>query len=292
MKIGLVGLGRMGKAIFRRLREQEFEVIGWDVNAAAVSELTKAGMQTAASAADLAAKVDVVLSIISADNGARQNFNGERGYLETNIDGKLFIEMSTLQPTTVSELALAAEAHGARLIEAPVLGSIPTVLEGKLLVLAGGRAEDIDRARPVLEALSRRIVHMGPFGSGAAMKLAVNLGLAAYIQALAESLALGEQHGLSIDAMLEILCEAPTNNPWLRSKVDVLKGGDANMTLDLKTLRKDVASAVAMGALKGVSMPVSAGALASLSAAVASDWGDQDIAQLPSYVRKFMAQKL
>jgi 3-hydroxyisobutyrate dehydrogenase-like beta-hydroxyacid dehydrogenase len=292
MKVGLVGLGRMGKAIFRRLREQGFEIVGWDVNPAAVSELSESGLQAAKSAAELAAGVDVVLSVISADNGARHNFHSERGYLKTDLRGKLFIEMSTLQPTTVRELAALAETSHARLIEAPVLGSIPTVLEGKLLVLAGGRAEDINRARSVLDHLARRIAHMGPIGSGAAMKLAVNLGMAAYIQALAEGLALGEQHGLSIDAMLEILCEAPTNSPWLRSKIEVFKGGEADMTLDLKTLRKDVMSAVAMGALKGVPMPGSAGALTSLSAAVAGDWGDKDIAQLPRYFRQFMVRQL
>jgi 3-hydroxyisobutyrate dehydrogenase len=292
MKIGVVGLGRMGSAIFLRLKEHGFEPVGWDVDPTAAPELRATGAEAATSPASLVAKSEIVLSVLSADDGARRNFHGADGYLTADLHGKLFIEMSTLQPMTVRELAAAAEARGARLVEAPVLGSIPTVRKGRLLVLAGGRAEDLDRARPVLDPLARRIAHMGPLGSGAAMKLAVNLGLAAYIQALAESLAVGEQHGLALAAMLDILCEAPTNNPWLRSKIEVFKGGDADTTLDLKTLRKDVLSAVATGALAGVPMPVSAGTLSSLSAATAGGWGDRDIAQLPRYFREFMVRSL
>lgn len=292
MKIGVVGLGRMGRAIVARLREHGFELVMWDINPAAAQELREQPAQFAASPAAVAEQADIVLSVISADNGARQNFHGPRGYFEVDLRGKLFIEMSTLQPMTVRELAAAVEARGARFIETPVLGSVPTVREGKLLVLAGGRAEDIDGARPVLAPLARRIAHMGPIGSGAAMKLAVNLGLAAYIEALAESLSIAEQQGLSLEAALEILCEAPTSSPWLRSKLNVFRGGAADITLDLKTLRKDVLSALATGSLNGVPMPVSAGTLASLSAAVAGGWGDKDIALLPAYVREHLVRRL
>jgi 3-hydroxyisobutyrate dehydrogenase len=292
MKIGVVGLGRMGRAIFARLQEHGFELVAWDIDPAAAPELREHPAEFAASPAAVAELAEVVLSVISADAGARRNFHGPRGYLEADLRGKLFIEMSTLQPMTVRELAAAAEARGARFVETPVLGSVPTVREGKLLVLAGGRAEDVDRARPVLAPLARRIAHMGPIGHAAAMKLAVNLGLAAYIEALAESLSLAEQQGLSRNAVLDVLCEAPIASPWLRSKLDVFRGGEADITLDLKTLRKDVLSALATGALDGVPMPVSAGTLASLSAAVAGGWGDKDIALLPAYVREHLVRRL
>ena len=119
----------------------------------------------------------------------------------------------------------------------------------------GGRAEDVERARPVLEKLTRRIVHMGPNGSGYAMKLAANLGLGAYIAALAESLALGVKQGLGVAQMLDVIADGPVACGWLKSKLDVLNGGDADMTLDMRTLRKDIMSAVATGALAGVPMP-------------------------------------
>jgi 3-hydroxyisobutyrate dehydrogenase-like beta-hydroxyacid dehydrogenase len=171
-----------------------------------------------------------------------------------------------------------------------VLGTIPSVHEGKLFSLAGGRAEDIDRARVVLDRLTRRVAHMGPHGSGYAMKLAVNLGLGAYIQALSESLALGTKQGLALDQMLDVLKEAPTATGWLHSKIPVLLGAQADVTLDIRTMRKDIMSAVATGARSGVPMPLSAGTLASLSAAVAGGAGDGDLADLAKFVREKMLQ--
>jgi 3-hydroxyisobutyrate dehydrogenase len=133
-------------------------------------------------------------------------------------------------------------------------------------------------------------VHMGPNGSGYAMKLAVNLGLGAYIQALAESLALGAKHGLTLDQMLDVLQEAPYASGWMKNKIGVMKGEKPEMTLDIRTLRKDIMSAVATGALSGVPMPLTAGTLTSLSAAVANGYGSGDLAEIPKFLREAMVQ--
>ena len=140
------------------------------------------------------------------------------------------------------------------------------------------------------DKLARRIVHMGPNGAGYAMKLAVNLGLGGYIQALSESLALGVAQGLTLEQMLDVLKEAPTATGWLTAKIPVLLGGKADVTLDIRTLRKDIMSAVATGALSGVPMPLSAGTLASLSAAVAGGAGSGDLADLAKFVREQLVQ--
>jgi 3-hydroxyisobutyrate dehydrogenase-like beta-hydroxyacid dehydrogenase len=181
-------------------------------------------------------------------------------------------------------------ARGARLIDAPVLGSIPTVREGKLVALVGGEASDVERARSVLDHLTRHIAHIGPNGAGCAMKLAVNLGMAVYLQALAESLALGVSEGLTVDQMLGILSDAVTATPWLKGKLAVLRGEPSDITLDIRTMRKDVLSAIATGARNGVAMPATSGALASLAAAVAGGWGEKDLAEVPRFFREFMQQ--
>jgi 3-hydroxyisobutyrate dehydrogenase len=290
MKVGIVGLGRMGSAMSRRLAEQGCDVIAWDHAAAATRAAADRGTRIAADARAVAAEADMVISIITEDHGVRRIFTGPNGLLEADVGGKLFIEMSTLQPMTARELVPLVEARGARLIESPVLGTIPSVRDGTLLALAGGRAEDVERARAVLGKLTRRVVHMGPNGAGYAMKLAVNLGLGAYIQALSESLALGLRQGLALEQMLDVLKEAPTATGWLQSKIPVLLGGSADVTLDIRTMRKDLMSAVATGALSGVPMPLGAGALASFSAAVAGGAGDGDLAELAAFVRGRMLQ--
>jgi 3-hydroxyisobutyrate dehydrogenase-like beta-hydroxyacid dehydrogenase len=290
MKIGVVGLGRMGGAIAQRLTEQGVDIVGWDRSEAAVGALSRKGLATAPSAGAVAATTDMVISIITEDGGVRRLFTGNDGFLQEQVAGKLFIEMSTLQPMTGRELQPLVAQKGASLIDAPVLGTIPHVRDGKLVVMAGGHKEDIERARPVLDKLARRIVHMGGNGSGYAMKLAANIGLGAYIQAIAESLALGQRQGLDLEAMLDVLCETATATGWLKAKVPMLKGERGDMSLDIKTLRKDIMSAVATGALSGVPMPLSAGALASLSAAVAHGHGDEDLGELPKFFRQFMGQ--
>lgn len=290
MKVGLIGLGRMGSAIFRRLKDHGFEIAGWDRNEQAVQTLAGEGLRAPGSPRAVAVEAEILVSIITEDTGVRELFLGDEGFFSADIAGKLFIEMSTLKPATHRELAPLVKNKGARLIDAPVMGSIPTAQEGKLLVLAGGEAADVDRAKAVLECLARRVVHLGPAGSGCAMKLAVNLTMALYLQALAEGIALAEAEGLALDRILEIFAEAPTASPFLKNKTGDLKGEPSDITLDIRTLRKDIMSAIATGAAGGVGMPAAAGTVTSLSAAVAGGWGEKDLAELPRYFREFMTQ--
>jgi 3-hydroxyisobutyrate dehydrogenase len=289
VKVGLVGLGRMGSAIAQRLGERGCEVIAWDQNSKAMAAQGNR-VRAVGSPRAVAESADVVLSIITEDKGVRRVFTGADGFLAANVAGKLFVEMSTLQPATHRELAPQVAARGARLIDSPVLGSIPTVREGKLVALVGGEADDVARARSVLDHLTRRVAHLGPNGAGCAMKLAVNLGMAVYLQALAESLALGTSEGLGIDQMLDIFSDAVTATPWLKGKLPVLRGEPSDITLDIRTMRKDVLSAIATGARNGVAMPATSGALASLAAAVAGGWGEKDLAEVPRFFRDFMLQ--
>jgi 3-hydroxyisobutyrate dehydrogenase len=291
MKIGLVGLGRMGSAMAARLMETGCDVTAWDRETRAMQAAADRGIRLADDPRAVAAAGDVVISIITEDNGVRAIYRGEKGFLAGDVRNKLFIEMSTLRPMTARELAPQVEAAAARMIDAPVLGSMPTVREGKLFAMVGGRAEDLERARPVLDKLTRKVAHMGPNGAGYAMKLAVNLGFAAYIQAAGESLALGQREGLELKQMLDVLGEAMTATTWLARKKGLLLGEPDDITLDIRTLRKDVTSALATGALHGAGLPVTAGALASLSAAVAQGWGDKDVGELARFFREQMGQR-
>jgi 3-hydroxyisobutyrate dehydrogenase-like beta-hydroxyacid dehydrogenase len=202
MKIGLVGLGRMGGAMARRLVDQGHSVIAWDQRARAVDALGNT-IEAAKNPRAVAEASEAILSTITEDHGIRRVFTGEDGFLEAPVDGKIFIEMSTLQPMTIRELTPQVEAKGARIVDSPVLGTIPSVRDGKLVALMGGREEDVARATKILAPLTRRVIHMGPAGSGSVMKLAANLGMGTYLQAVAEALALGDRYGLSIPLMLD-----------------------------------------------------------------------------------------
>jgi 3-hydroxyisobutyrate dehydrogenase-like beta-hydroxyacid dehydrogenase len=276
----------MGTAIAARLTQSGFAVTGWDAAPGAVQRLAATGVATAPHARGAATGVDAVVTSVTDDLAVRDVFYGPDGVLGAELDGVLFVEMSTLQPATVRGVEDDVTAHGAAIVDAPVLGTIPNVRDGTLVALLGGDAADVARARPLLDVLARSVVHMGPLGAGHAMKLAVNLGLAAYVQGLAESLALGEREGLGLEQMLAVLAAAPTANAWLANRSGVVTGERDDVTLDIRTLRKDVMSALATGLRGGVTMPLSAGVLGALSAAVAGGWGDRDIGALAAFLRE------
>lgn len=291
IQVGIVGLGRMGHAIAGRLTGLGLSPLGWDISEQARNAAEDAGFSLAATARAVAERSDVIITSVTEDQGVKALFTGPAGFLETDVKGKLFIEMSTLRPDTVRSLATLVNLRGGAIVDSPVLGSIPTVKDGKLLALAGGDAKDIERARPVLEKLTRAIVHMGPVGAGHTMKLAVNLLMANYLQALAEGLALGAQNGLKMDQMLDVFANSPLANGILNNKLPRLRGGPVSMTLDLKTLRKDAQSALAAGVAAGVPMPATAGALDALAAANAAGWGDEDIGEIVAFLRDRMIQR-
>lgn len=290
MKIGLVGLGRMGGAMARRLVEQGHSVTAWDARPKSVEALGNT-ITPAKNPREVAEAGEAVLSTITEDNGVRRIFTGKHGFLDATVDGKIFVELSTIQPMTVRALVPQVEAKGARLVDSPVLGTIPHVRDGKLVALMGGRVEDVERAAKVMAPLTRRVIHMGPSGSGSVMKLAANLGMGTYLQAVAEALALGDRYGLSIPLMLDALMEGAFASPWLKAKTEQFKGGKGDVSLDVKSIRKDLMSAVATGAVVGVPMPATAGALTSLSAAAAHGLSEEDLAVLPSFFREHMVQK-
>jgi 3-hydroxyisobutyrate dehydrogenase len=291
VNVGLIGLGRMGSAMAERLAQDGFEVTAWDQNVAAVRAYEERGGRSAPHPRAVASAAPFVITTITEDAGVRGLFAGDDGILRGDIADTLFIEMSTLQPVTVRELAPAIEARGARIVDSPVLGSIPSVRDGTLVALLGGADADIARARTVLDSLASKIVPMGPLGCGHAMKLVANLGLAAHVQALAESLALGEREGLPLDTLLDILSAGVTGTPWLKARRGTLIGEPADVTLDIRTLRKDVMSIVAVGSRDGVPMPLSSGVLSALSAAVVADWGDRDIGAMAVFLREAMVQR-
>jgi 3-hydroxyisobutyrate dehydrogenase-like beta-hydroxyacid dehydrogenase len=208
----------MGGAIAQRLTEQGFEIVAWDHAEKATQLAAGRGVRIAANPKVIAAEAEMVISIITEDHGVWKVFTGPNGLLEADVQGKLFIEMSTLQPTTGREPAPLVVAKSARLIESPVLGTITSVHEGKLFSLAGGRVEDIDRARVVLDKLTRRRAY-GPPRLGLCHEARGQSGARCLYPGVVGIARARNKQGLSLDQMLDVLKEAPTATGWLHSKI-------------------------------------------------------------------------
>jgi 3-hydroxyisobutyrate dehydrogenase len=261
MDLGVAGLGKMGGAIARRLIEVGHSVAVWNRSPDKSKPLVEAGAVAAATPAELARKSDVVITILTDAAAMDAVYDGASGLLADNVRGKLFIEMSTVQPQT--EVALAAKvcAQGAAFVECPVGGSTGPARQGKLIGLMGAEPADAARAKPILDQLCRRLEHCGPVGSGAVMKLTINMPLMIYWQALGEALALCRPLGLDPARIMDLLSDTSGGPNVLKVRgsgvASMLEGGDGGpVTFDVDSGVKDLRTMLAEGNARGLALPL------------------------------------
>jgi 3-hydroxyisobutyrate dehydrogenase-like beta-hydroxyacid dehydrogenase len=199
--VAVLGTGRMGGAIARRLKESGFELTLWN-RAKEKAERLNVGA-VASTPVEAIRSADIVISSLTGPAAVRRVYFGPDGVF-TNSAGKLLIEMSTAGPDVVEQLAQEAQAEGSRLLEAPVLGSVPAVESGTLAVLVGGATKDLEQARPVLARLGE-VHYVGDLRSAARLKLVANSMLAISSAAAAELLAAGTAAGLDRDQLFWVL---------------------------------------------------------------------------------------
>jgi 3-hydroxyisobutyrate dehydrogenase len=289
-QIGFAGLGRMGQAMADRLLAAGFAVTVYNRTRAKAEGLLAQGAAWAGTPAELATRSDIVLTILTDDRAVEQMYGAERGLLAGECAGKLFVEMSTIRTSTILALRPRVEGRGARLLDAPVSGTLEPARQGQLLAMVGGLAEDLERARPALEVLCRRIAHMGPSGSGATMKLALNMPMAIFWAGLAEAMAIGRQFGLDMAQMLDVYLDSPVALPALRAKAPLLLGAPHEVAFDVTGVRKDLLAMVATGQDAGVPTSTGSAALALFAAATAAGYGERDLICVVEYVRQMVRE--
>ena len=287
MRVGVAGLGRMGTIIAERLLGANYEVTVWNRSAGKADTLAERGAKAAKSLRELVASCDMVVTIVSDDAAVTEVYTGKEGLLAGDCAGKLLVDMSTVRPATHQDTAKKVEAAGGRFVECPVGGSVKLASEGKLLGFAGGDAADVERARPVLEHLCRRIDHAGPMGAGAALKLAINLPLLVYWQALGEAVALCEGYGFDPELLVEVFSESSGGPNTLKVRgpniVKALKGEEVPLTVDLTTMRKDLGLMLDSAKAKGNESPLVEKVLALFGRASEAGKGGLDCAAYPAY---------
>jgi 3-hydroxyisobutyrate dehydrogenase len=195
MKIGIAGTGRMGTAIVRRLLELGHEVRVWNRTADNAHDARAAGARWTPTLGELVNDSEVVISFLLDNAAVERVYLGTDGLLTGRVEGRLFIDMSTVSPGAHGRIAPAMASRNAGFIECPVSGSIAAAQSGALVGFAGGPAPEFARAQPLLRQFCRRVEHVGPLGAGARMKLAANLLLAVFWQALGRVLTPGRSLG-------------------------------------------------------------------------------------------------
>lgn len=285
MQIALAGTGKMGAAMARRLMASGHTVTVWNRTAARAQPLLDEGATWAASPAALAASADIVLTMLIDEAALDEVYLGADGLLSGPVAGRLFIDMSTVSPAKPQQIGARVQAAGASFLECPVGGSVGPAKEGRLLGFVGGTAEDLARARPVLESLCRRIEHVGPLGAGATMKLTINLPLMVYWQTLSEALSLVQPLGLDPARVVDILADTSGGPNMLKVRgaaiAQALSGQAGPVSVDVATMRKDMRAMLAQGAELGARLPLTETALRTFEQAAAQGMDAADCTELP-----------
>lgn len=281
MHIGICGTGKMGSAIAERLMEDGHQVSVWNRTRERAQPLLDQGAEFADSPAALAAACGTVISMVIDDDAVAAVYEGAGGLLSAGLGDTLIIEMSTIRPQTSERVAAGVREAGGRFVECPVGGSVTPARKGQLLGLAGGEAADVEAARPLLEQLCRRLEHVGPVGAGAAMKLAVNLPLVVYWEAVGEALAIAGSAGIDLKQAADILGDtsgtikvAPGRLPAI---VDVVNGDQPDVAaFSMAGMAKDIRLMSEVAAGHKIAAPVTDAACRCYAEAVADGWGERE----------------
>jgi 3-hydroxyisobutyrate dehydrogenase-like beta-hydroxyacid dehydrogenase len=243
-RVGIVGLGRMGLPICTRLCAAGFDVAATDVREATRRPATAAGARWRASVAETVSAVDVVLTVLP---GPVEVASIVDELTASAARGTLWIEMSTVSPPVAHLVTAAAGAAGVRALDAPLGGGPEAAAEGRLLSFVGAHPDDLDGARAVLGTLADRIVHVGPPGSGYAVKLLANSLWLGQAVAVAETLTLASRAGLDLERVREALDQSAVAGRFLTEEVPALLAGDDRTSFSLARCSEQLESVLALG---------------------------------------------
>ena len=260
-RIAFMGLGIMGSGMARRLLAHGFPVTVFNRNPEKSRQLVADGARVADSPSEAAAEADVVISMVADDIASRNIWLGSNGALSRGDQGKIFIESSTLSVGWIQELNAAAQKQNCSLLDAPVTGSKTQAASGELNFIVGGSPTTLEQARPVLAAMSRSIVHLGPTGSGAMLKLINNFVCGVQIASLAEAMAMIERSGLDRAKALEILTNGAPGSPLVKAVTTRMTAPDFTPNFLLRLMAKDLGYAIEEGGKLSVELVTASAAL-------------------------------
>ena len=277
----------MGGAMAATLARSGFQPLLWNRDVAkAEAVATEIGAEVASSAAELASKVDVIVTSLADDSAVRHVYLDAKGIAAGIGPGTIAVEMSTIDPETVHDVGSVIDATGAGFIDCPVSGSVTTVVSGSLTMMAGGEPALIDMVRPVLEPLSSRVIHVGPRGSGAVVKLAVNGLVHGLNLALAEALVLAERAGVDRATTYEVFASGAGGAPFVQYKRAAYEHPeDAAVAFRLDLVAKDLELITGLGRRVGAPMGQAETGLAIVRDAIDAGLGDRDMSAVAIHLR-------
>jgi 3-hydroxyisobutyrate dehydrogenase-like beta-hydroxyacid dehydrogenase len=288
--VGFIGLGLMGGRIVKRLLGAGHQVSGYNRTRAKAESLIQAGMQWKDTPREVAQAADITLSMVADTAALSSVTDGPDGILTGLSPGKIYVDMSTVSPRLTRDLAERVSAAGADMLDAPVSGSVSAVESGTLIIYVGGKANVLERSRPVFESLSQKIIHVGENGQAIATKIAINLSLPIQLIGLFEGVLIAERSGIPRATALDALLNSVMASPAMKYRAPFILNMPEEVWFSASMMQKDLDIALEFGKELGVSLRTVELANEMLAKAVEMGMGDEDFAVLFQVVEQMSAR--
>ena len=284
-RVGFVGLGTMGAAMAANVARAGFETNAWNRTPGRAPELNGLGVMRHDNPADVARNSDLVVSIVSDTPDVEAVLFGPGGVAEGAAPGTLVVDMSTISPSATRDFAVRLKEHGIAMLDAPVSGGSEGAQKGTLTIFVGGDAVDLEHARPVLEAMGKTITHVGPIGSGQAVKAVNQVILAGAYLGVAEGIVLAMKAGLDVEQVVGALGGGAAQSWVLANRSGRMLANDYPLGFKVALHRKDLKIALGLARELGAELPVSTLAETLEAELMAAGHADDDMSALARAIR-------
>ena len=290
--LGFVGLGVMGSRMAKRLLDAGHSVTGYNRTKSKAQWLIDAGMKWADNPRAAAESSEAVFSMIANNSALHAVTEGKDGILAGLSAGKIYVEMSTVSPAAIRELAKQVEAQGAEMLDAPVSGSSITLEEGKLSFMVGGKQDIFEKVLPYLQAIGPKATYVGGHGLAASMKIATNLSLAVQMLAFSEGVLLAEKSGIARATAVEVMLNSVMASPMVKYRGPFVLNMPDEAWFDVNMMQKDLLLALEMGRQLDVPLPTTSITNQFLTAARGMGLAEKDFAIVFEVLASMAGKKL
>jgi len=288
--VGFIGLGLMGGPMAKNLAKAGFPLVVWNRKGGKAEELVREStgldVKAGANPRETATKADILITIVSDPPALEEVLWGQNGAIEGLRRGSIYIDSSTVSPDLVRKIGTTCTQRGVGFLDAPVTGGTWGAEKGELVFMVGGEGEVLERAKPVLEKLGKRIFLLGPTGAGQTVKLAMNLILALQVDALAEALALVNTEGVPGERLIEVLQSSMARAGVLDVKAPVMLKNEFPPSFPLRLMHKDMRLALELAKRHGLDLPAAAASYSTYDAVMKSSTDDPDYAAVARFWKK------
>ncbi len=281
MRVAFLGLGIMGSRMAANLAAAGFELSVWNRTRSRAEEFCRQHRaELAGTPAEAAASAELAVTMVVDGDQVEQVLLGPDGVLERARRGLICVDCSTIGPSAARAIGARLAERGVAMVDAPVTGSAPRAEDGTLTIMAGGSAEDFERARPVLDAMGSLVVHAGPLGDGQMVKVINNAVAATNAAVVGQALLVAARAGLDLDALTEVMASGSGSSAMLELKAGPMRQHDYTTLFKLEHMLKDVRLCLEEGQAAGAPFPLAALTREILTAAMGRGLGDADFAAL------------